>query len=107
MEPITLLNLVVIASPFLAFFIGIIIRKFALPKRDSPSILQQLLLGIPICLIVVGPLLPIVQSSATSASLTAFLVTLGVIMEHGMIVPETAASHLNKLRKQNSPQKGS
>ncbi|MEY2559087.1 MAG: hypothetical protein QOE34_2512 [Verrucomicrobiota bacterium] len=99
MDPATLQNLLILACPFLAFFAGIVIRKVALPGRNSPPMYQQLLLGIPICLIVISPLLPLLQSSASTSNFTVFLVTVGIIMEHGMIVPETATDQLNKLRQ--------
>jgi hypothetical protein len=107
MDPAILQNWLLGACPFLAFFAGIFIRKWALPKQDSPKLGQQLLLGIPIFLVVISPLIPILRAATESSNSTAFWITVGVIMEHGMIVPEIAADQLAKLlrgRGQNASQ---
>jgi hypothetical protein len=93
----TLYNLFVGGCPFVAFFLGIVIRKFALPGANSPPLHQQFLLGIPISLVIISPLLPVLAATATSEKLAGFLVTIGIIMEHGMLVPETATHHLQNL----------
>jgi hypothetical protein len=71
---------------FGAYFIGIIIRKITLPSQHSPTLLNQLLLGIPVSLVVVTPLLVILAAAfrGTESSKFAGLTTLGIIMEHGM-----------------------
>ena len=93
-------NLATVGVPFGAYFIGIIIRKVALPGENSPKLSQQLLLGIPFSLVIISPLLIVFQSAATDVS--AYLFTLGIIVEHGMIVNETAAKHLQALIKNSS-----
>ena len=92
-----LINFILTGLPFLAYFSGIIIRKVALPGKNSPPLLHQILLGVPISLIVVSPLIVILNKSFTT-DISTYLVTLGIIMEHGMIVNETAVKHLNKMR---------
>ena len=99
MEPnAAFINFVVIGVPFLAYFLGVIIRKVALPGKDSPSLAKQMLLGIPISLVIVTPSLGILRNTIAS-DLGTYLFTIGVIMEHGMIVTETALKHINNLIK--------
>ena len=83
---------------FLAFFLGVFIRKFALPSRKSPPLHQLLLLSIPVSLVVVAPFIIIVPASISELPKT--LLTLGIIMEHGMIVPEMVSAHLRQLLKE-------
>jgi hypothetical protein len=53
------------------------------------------LLGVPISLVIVAPLIPVL--SATKSDLSGFLVTLGIIMEHGMVLMETVTDRLKRL----------
>lgn len=99
MNPIIKQQIVVGSCAALAFYVGIFIRKLALSGPDSPPLWQQLLLGIPIFLVVIAPIFPVLAASATSETLPAFLVTLGIIIEHGMLVTEAATDRLNKLRQ--------
>ncbi len=85
--------------PFGAYFAGIVIRNIALPGRNSPPLLHQLLLGIPVSLIVVSPLLGLLQQTDPKT----FLVSLGIIVEHGMVVHETITGHLRRLVKPAAP----
>ncbi len=99
MEPNALLiNFVNIGVPFLAYFVGIVIRKVALPGKDSPPLSKQLLLGVPISLVIVAPALAILKNTVTT-DLGTYLLTVGIIMEHGMIVTETALKHMGNLIK--------
>lgn len=96
MEPdYSTINLVMLCVPFVCYNFGIIVRKIALPGKKSPPIGHQFLLGIPVSLVVVSPMLPII--AATVSNTSALLVTLGIIIEHGMLVNETATVHLKKL----------
>src|SRR5690348_3082557 len=96
MEPNYLLfNILGFAVPFGCYYLGIVIRKIVLPGRNSPPLTHQLLLGVPVSLVVVSPLLPVV--AAAYSNVPALLVTLGVVIEHGMLVNETATAHLKKL----------
>ncbi|MCP4684044.1 MAG: hypothetical protein GY867_01225 [bacterium] len=83
--------------PFLAYFLGIVIRNKAMPGEDSPPLSQQLLLGIPVSLVVVAPLVTVLHGSIQDPSV--YLFTLGMIMENGMLVHETATRQLAKLSK--------
>ncbi len=98
MEPnYSLNNFVVLLLPFLCYYLGIFIRKIVFPGTNSPPLLHQLLLGVPVSLVVVSPLVPVLAK--TISDLPAFLVSLGIIMEHGMLLNETATRHLSQLRK--------
>jgi hypothetical protein len=96
MEPdYALANILGFSAPFVCYYIGIVIRKVALPGKASLPLGHQLLLGIPVSLVVVSPLLPVI--AATYSNVPALLVTLGIVIEHGMLVNETATTHLKKL----------
>ena len=80
-------------AAFAAYNLGIIIRQIAVNRTTPNRLLDQLLLGIPISLIVVTPLIPLLNAGDIKCT----LVTIGIIIEHGMLVNETAASHLRQL----------
>lgn len=91
-------SLLIWGLPFVAYFLGIIIRKKAMPGKDSPPLSHQLLLGVPLCLVIVSPSLAAVMN-AVKSDVSAYLFTLGVLMEHGMLVQETATRQLQGLLK--------
>ena len=85
---------------FLAYFLGILIRKVALPGSDAPSLGKQFLVGIPVSCVVVPSLSTLLQSaveSSTSNTASVF-VTLGLAIEHGMVMNETVTKRLAALR---------
>ena len=90
-----LINFLILGVPFLAYFLGIVIRKKVMPGPKSPPLNKQLLLGIPISLVVVSPLLAVFRQSIHDTA--AYLMTVGIIIEHGMILTETAARQLSQL----------
>lgn len=97
-------TIVLCTVPLFAFFLGVFIRKFGLPSRRSPPLPQLLLLSIPVSLVVVAPFIIIIPPSV--AELPKMMLTLGIIMEHGMVVPETLSAHLQNLLNEpadNSP----
>lgn len=94
-------NLAIWVVPFIAYFLGICIRKITFPGQSSPSLQHQLLLGVPVALVIVSPILTIMKSSM-SADVTVYLFNLGIVIEHGMLVQETATNHLTKLAKRGS-----
>lgn len=94
-------NLAIWIVPFIAYFLGICIRKFTLPGQSSPPLRHQLSLGVPMALVIVSPILTIMRSSM-SADVAVYLFNLGIIIEHGMLVQETATDHLTKLAKGGS-----
>lgn len=79
---------------FGAYFLGAVIRRVVMTSEESPPLSHQMLLAIPISLVVVPPLL---YASTSATELSQILVSLGVIMEHGMILNDTAAKHLRTL----------
>jgi hypothetical protein len=95
------INTLQVGVPFLAYFIGIVVRKLALPGPNSPSLRCQLLLGVPVSLVIVSPVLTVFGEAIHDAS--AYLLTVGIIMEHGMLVTETAAKHLQELIQSPAP----
>ena len=98
-EPNLVLNsLVTLGLPFLAYFLGIIIRKVALPGKDSPPLKHQLMLGVPMSMIIVGPSVAAV-GNAVRSDVGAFLFIMGVLMEHGMLVQETVTRELQERLK--------
>ena len=96
-EPTFILqNLLIWLVPYGAYFLGIVIRKRALPGENSPALKQQLLLGIPVGLVVVSPFLTLLRH-VMATDVAAYLFNLGLIVEHGMLVQETFTIHLQKL----------
>ncbi len=89
-------NTIILFLPFLCYYLGIVIRKVVCPGKNCPPLLHQFLLGIPVSLAIVCPLLPVFKSAY--GNLAAMGVTLAIIIEHGMIVNETATSRLKKIR---------
>ncbi len=92
----TLQNAAIWVVPYVAYFIGICIRKVALASPGSPRLLDQLLLGLPTSLVIVSPFV-VVLRAAMGADVPAYLFNLGLIIEHGMIVQETATQQLQRL----------
>jgi hypothetical protein len=89
------INFLMIGVPFLSYFLGILVRKRALPGPNSPPLSNQLWLGIPMSLVVISPLLLVFRESIHD--LPAYLLTVGIAIEHGMIVTETATKQLARL----------
>jgi hypothetical protein len=90
-------SIIMTIVPFLCYYLGIIIRKVVIPGVDSPSLGKQLLLGIPISLVVVTPLLAAFLHLQANTDITALLVMIGTIIEQGMIMNETATKILANL----------
>src|ERR1700704_4969989 len=101
----TINSLLILALPFGCYYLGIFIRKRVFPGRDSLSLGSQFLLGIPVSLIVVPSMIPVIQRTMTDY---AVLVTLGLIVEQGMILNETATKRLKALvgsQEEDTPSK--
>jgi hypothetical protein len=98
-DPVFLTNLE-FTLPFGAFFSGIAIRKVALNKSGSPPLFQQFLLGIPLSLVMVSPVLYMFEAALEKVdhvgAISAYLINLGLVMTSGMAVPEVATKHLRK-----------
>lgn len=99
-EPNFLVQIVAVwVLPYIAYFTGMYIRKKVLPGPKSPSLSHQVLLGIPVSLIVVSPLLTSLRH-VISTDLSAYLINMGIIVEHGMLLQETLTRHLMQRRRQ-------
>ena len=87
------------ALAFGAYYLGIVIRKMVLPGPDSLPLGKQMLLGIPVSLVVVPPLLAILTavSANSTNNLLSTLSTIGIIIEHGMLLNETFSIHLQRI----------
>lgn len=101
MEPSYSLPNILTLLSFAAYYLGIVIRRFALPGDSRTSLFCQLLLGIPVSLVVVSPFLMTVVPHISSV--TGYLLTMGLIMEQGMVLNETVVSHLKDLTKGSVP----
>lgn len=87
--------------PWLSYYLGIYIRKCVFPGKGSPCLSHQFLLGIPICLVVVSPLLAVLKDAIFSdGGAPAYLFMIGVIMEHGMVLHETATKRISAYNKE-------
>src|SRR4051812_47922313 len=95
-NPLELQNYLFGGGSVLVFFLGIVIRKVALSGPDGPPLHHQLLLGIPIALAVIPPLVSVLTSTASNGNTSAVFITMGIIMEHGMIVPEAAVDRIRQ-----------
>jgi hypothetical protein len=86
--------------PFFGYFVGIVIRRTALDKPGGPPLHHQLLVGIPLSLVTVPPLMAVLpnqtQYSLDAAAFSRYLVNLGMVMGAGMALPEAAARFLRK-----------
>ncbi len=85
---ITLLGIV----PFFAYYLGVYIRKTVFPGTDSLTLKKQFLVAIPLSIAVVAPLILTLGTALTDAqSVSGYLVTIGIIIEHGMFMNEAVA----------------
>lgn len=87
-----------VVHPVPAFFLGVVIRKDVFPGKDSPPLRKQLLMGVPVSLVVVSSLITGIHEGIRE-HISRYIFTLGVLMEHGMLVSETLVRHLEKLTK--------
>lgn len=88
--------------PFAAYMVGIYVRNLVLPEAASPSLKSLVILGIPIYLVAVCPMLMAAENNLVNLGY-GYLLTIGIVMEHGMIVHETAIARINQLLKEQVP----
>lgn len=81
--------------PYGSYFFGIYVRNKYLPERHSPGLRALMIIGIPICLVIISPILIAAEESLATITYAYFL-TIGIIMEHGMVVHETAITRIKK-----------
>ena len=102
MEPNYLMtNILLLVLPFGAYYVGILVRRYALPGNSTSSLACQALLGLPVSLVVVSPLLVTVIPNVSNVP--GYLLTMGIIMEQGMLLNETIVSHLRDIGKGSMP----
>ncbi len=102
MEPNYLLtNFLILGLPFAAYYLGILIRRFAFPDDFTSTLGCQFLLGIPVSLVVVSPLLVAVIPNISNVP--GYLLTIGLVMEQGMVLNETVVSRLKNLGRNPVP----
>ena len=75
--------------PYLCCYLGIFIRKQVYPLHSDLSLTFLFLLAIPICLVIITPVIGLIQDCLNS-NWFAYMFILGIIMEHGMVVHERA-----------------
>jgi hypothetical protein len=109
--PLTSLLLLLFVVPMLSYFTGIWLRYYTFREDDDMALRKQFALGIPTSLATVVPLsLGLSKAvdgllaganpgdaSAFVGCAAAYLVTIGIAIEHGMIVQETVRKRLKKL----------
>ena len=78
--------------PFVAYYVGITIRKITFPSEKSAPLVHQYLLGIPVGLVLVSPTIKVFLNIVVTDR-TALFVAIGIVMEHGMFLQE----EVNKL----------
>src|SRR3712207_5255287 len=93
----------VYVAPYLAFSLGIYIRNQCLPETHPPTLKKLLLLGVPVYFVAVAPILLAAQEILTELSY-GYMLTLGLVMEQGMVVHETAASRMAQAIKHSTAQ---
>jgi uncharacterized membrane protein len=83
--------------PFCAYFLGVIIRTTTFPAQKSLKLWQQLLIAIPLSILIVAPLIKIL-GNAISDDWPGYLLTIGIIIEHGMFMNEALATKIEEHR---------
>lgn len=88
-------NAVVAIAPFLGYFLGVVLRRVAFPGKQSLPLGRQIVLGIPVALVVFAVFSPALHM--TSSNLMGFLMTIGLLIEHGMLLNEPVTYRLSRL----------
>ena len=92
-EPFLIQILLLCILPFAAYYLGVFIRKRVFPSENSPP----LGLAIPLSILVISPLLVTIGPALNSAnSVVGYMVTIGVIIEHGIFMNEAVAERFAK-----------
>ena len=98
-------TVLIVALAWGSYYLGIYIRKRVF--ETGPPLKDQFLLGIPVSLFTLAPLLPILEKTMSSWSVLA---TFALIIEHGMVVHEVAVSRvqsaINSFGNKESTPKG-
>ncbi|ABC30301.1 hypothetical protein HCH_03559 [Hahella chejuensis KCTC 2396] len=82
--------------PFAAYFLGVYIRITVFPSPQSLVMKHQFLVAIPLSVMVIAPLIVTLGQAITDAeNLSAYLITIGVIIEHGLFMNEAVCERFN------------
>lgn len=90
--------------PFLAYYVGILVRYYArfLDESDPPPLREQLVAGCAFSLIAVAPLLPslsLAVSAEGGVDLVAYYLVIVVVMQEGLVLHERAVTIVRKLSR--------
>lgn len=88
------INFLIWGIPYLAYFLGIIIRKKVSPSEDSPKLSKQLWAGIPAAVGVVLAYNNLFEDALVS--MKSYISLMYVIMQQGMFSHEKATKILFK-----------
>lgn len=88
--------------PFLAYFLGIVVRYYAKFLHDTtpPPLGEQLVAGCVFSFVAVAPLLPslhLAVSAEDGVDLIAYFLVIVVIMQEGLVLHERAVTAVKKL----------
>lgn len=101
-QPFIIQLLLLGAIPFLSYYLGVYIRKTVFSSESSPPLKHQFLIAIPLSIAVIAPLLLTIGSAITDTqSLSGYLITIGVIMKHGMFMNEAVAERFSAKQVSN------
>ena len=81
--------------PYMAYFLGTVIRRYGIPGDNSP-LRCLLLLAIPLNLTIVTPILLASSSIIHLGFGYSYLVIIGIIVEQGMVVHEVATRRIHQ-----------
>ncbi len=83
-------NILVLVLGFGCYFLGILVRCKGFPGPKTPRLSQQLWMSILVAPLTLGAMVPVIQASMTS--LGSALLMIGLIIEQGAVVNETATA---------------
>ena len=88
--------------PFLAYFLGIVVRYYArfLHDTDPPPLQEQLVAGCVFSFVAVAPLLPSLRLAVSAdggVDVIAYFLVIVVIMQEGLVLHERAVTAVKKL----------
>jgi len=95
MEPNYALTNILILLPFAAYYLGIVIRRYAFPDDFTSTLGRQFLVGVPMSIGVVVPLCTTVIPNISSV--LGYIAMIGLVIEQGMVLNETVSSRLKPL----------
>ena len=90
--------------PILSYFGGICLRYYVFAEPSDWPFRHQMALGLFGALVVVVPMSGMLQAAldsmdSSAASFASYLITIGIIVEHGMVMQETVRKRLMKARQ--------